>query len=412
MIGTPEEALATRRTVNAASRPLEGIRIVDFTFHAAGPFSMHMLAQLGAECIKVETNMRLDTFRRPHPVYGRLEPLTFEQVNANKRSITLNLKTPRGLDLAKRLIVISDLVAESMRPGVFAKLGLAYEDVVKIKPNIVMLSLSACGQTGPDSAFAGYAPLFGAWGGLGYLTGYPEGPPTEIRHVMDHSSGMMAALAAIGALYHLRATGEGQHVDVAAREVASAFVGEALVAAAAGDAPRRMGNDHETMVPHGLYPCSGEDAWVSIAVDAGPEWDALVALLGASIGSDPRFSTPQARLQNRAALDELVAAWTRLRSAGEAAAELQAHGVPACPSWNFEELAHDAHLRARGSLIDIVDRGKTRVAVGSVFHFSKSQAGVNSGTPALGEDNDYVFGDLLGLSEAERRELQDAEVIY
>ena len=165
----PSEQVATPTT---AMPPLRGVRVADFTLHAAGPFCAHMLALLGAECIKIETAGRLDIFRKPHPVYGRMGAATFDQVTSNKLSVQLNLKQPRGVELAKRLVAVSDIVAESFRPGVMDRLGLNYEALKAVKPDIVMVSVSASGQTGPERGYAGYAPLFGAAGGLGPLARY------------------------------------------------------------------------------------------------------------------------------------------------------------------------------------------------------------------------------------------------
>ena len=261
--------------------PLQGVRIADFTLHAAGPFCAHLLSLLGAECIKIETAERPDIFRKPHPVYGRMGAATFDQVASNKLSVQLNLKQPRGVELAKRLVAVSDIVAESFRPGVMERLGLSYEALKAVKPDIVMVSVSASGQTGPERGYAGYAPLFGAAGGLGTLTGYEDGPPTEIRHVMDHSTGLTAAMATLAAYLRKKRTGAGQHVDVAAREVACGFIGDALLQfAATGVAPRRTGNDAPQIAPHNVYPCAGEDAWVSIVVATDDEWRAFANAMG------------------------------------------------------------------------------------------------------------------------------------
>lgn len=394
--------------------PLSGLRVADFTLHAAGPFSTHLLSQLGAECIKIESAVRLDIFRKPHPVYGRMQAATFDQVSSNKLSITLNLKDPRGIELAKALVAKSDVVAESFRPGVMERLGLGYDVLRQLKPEIVMLSVSSCGQTGPDRAFAGYAPLFGAWGGLGFLTGYADGPPVEIRHIMDHSVGMSAAFAAIAAIWQQRSAGVGQHVDVAAREVASSFIGDALLRAAAGETPERSGNHHPAMAPHGVYPCEGRDSWVSIAVGSEREWQGLVrALRQPALTDEPRFATAEARHRHAPELDGIVTAWTRGLSRQDAAARLQEAGVPACPSMDPAELANDPHLRARGTLVERegVD-APPRVIVNTPFHFSRSSAGVKRWTPGLGQDNDYVYGELLGLSEAEQAELKRLKVIH
>lgn len=396
-------------------RPLAGIRIADFTVHAAGPFCTHMLSQLGAECIKVESALRPDIFRKPHPVYGRTGPASFDQVASNKLSVRINLKHPDGVALAKRLVATSDVAAESFRPGVMRRLGLGYADLKAAKPDLVMVSVSSSGQTGPDSHFAGYAPLFGAWGGLGYLTGYADGPPVEMRHVMDHSVGLNAAMATVAALHRRRRTGQGCHVDLAAREVASALVGDALVEAACGLEPRRTGNADRRLAPHGVYPTATHDRWLTIAVGTQAEWTALArAMDRPDLASDSRFASAEARRGNGAELDREIEAWSRARDADAAAVLLQARGVPAHVSWTTRDIVEDPHLRARGAIREVREPdGSRRAAVGVPIRFSRSpDVGISRGTPTLGEDEDYVFGELLGIDDAERSRLVDEHVIY
>ena len=392
-------------------KPLHGIRIADFTVHNAGPFCTHLLSQLGADVIKVESAMRPDAFRKPHPVYGRMGPATFDQVASTKRSVRINLKKPEGIALAKRLVAASDVAAESFRPGVMARLGLGYDVLRAQKPDLVMLSVSSSGQSGPDSHFAGYAPLFGAWGGLGELTGYADGPPVEIRHVMDHTVGMNAAVALMAALHRRRLTGEGCHVDVAAREVAASLVGEALLVAAAGGTVHRAGNDHAAMAPHGVYPAAGEDRWLTIAVADDGQWHALAAMIGCA---DPRFAKAAGRLEHRVEIDSAVAAWTRTQDANAAAERLQAAGIAAHASWTTPEIAADPHLRQRGAIVEVAEPdGTPRAAVGVPMRLSKcADIGIDRGTPKLGEDEDFVFGELLGIGRAERDALEAADVIF
>jgi crotonobetainyl-CoA:carnitine CoA-transferase CaiB-like acyl-CoA transferase len=395
-------------------KPLAGLRIADFTLHAAGPFCTHILSQLGAECIKVESAARPDIFRKPHPVYGRMGPASFDQVASNKLSVRINLKDARGIALAKKLVGVSDLVCESFRPGVMDRLGLGYTALSAVNPSIVMVSVSSSGQSGPDSHFAGYAPLFGAWGALGFLTGYEDGPPVEMRHVMDHSVGMNAAMAAVAAVYRLRRTGRSGHVDVSAREVACSLVGEALLYAAAGGVPARIGNDHLRMAPHGVFRTRDEDRWLTIAIRSDDEWYALAKLMSApALLADARFQTAAGRHQHRQALHGEIEQWTGTLEASEAERALQAIGVPAHLSCNMQDIARDPHLRVRGTVVDVDDaEGHQRAALRAPIRFSKSEVGMERGTPRLGEDEDYVFGDLLGLGREERQSLIDQRVIY
>ena len=398
-----------------AAKPLAGIRIADFTVHAAGPFCTHMLSQLGAECIKIESALRPDIFRKPHAVYGRAGPATFDQVASNKFSVRLNLKHPEGVALARRIVAASDVAAESFRAGVMERLGLGYKALRAVKDDIVMTSVSSSGQSGPDSHFAGYAPLFGAWGGLGYLSGYSDGPPMEMRHVMDHSVGMNAALATLAALHRRRRTGQGCHVDVAAREVASSLVGEALTAASAGVEVPRLGNMDPQHAPHGLYPTREEDRWLSIAVASDGQWHSFARLIGRpELARDPRFATAPDRVARRAELDRITTAWTEALEAEAAAKALQYVGIPAHVSWRASDIAADPHMAQRGAVVEVAETDDTRrKAVGFPARFSASGApGLDRGTPGLGAHEDYVYGELLGLGRAERSRLEEARVIY
>lgn len=395
--------------------PLAGVRIADFTIHAAGPFGTQLLGQLGAECIKIESKARLDAFRKPHAVYGRMTAATFDQVSVNKLSVRLNLKKPEGVELAKRLVSISDVAAESFRAGVMQRLGLGFEALREVKPDIILLSLSSCGQSGPDSHFAGYAPLFGAWGGLGWMTGYEDGPPVEMRHVMDHCAGIHAALATVAALHQRRRTGQAQYIDLAAREVASAMIGDALIQASLGITPQRTGNRHLSMAPHGVYPTRQADRWLTLAVRNDAEWQALVRELDhPAAAADARFATTEARLRNQDELDALVTQWLATLDADATAERLQRVGVCAHVSWSTQDIANDPHLRSRGATVEVSGPGiPPRLAVGAPARFSKTQeVGIRRLTPALGQDEDYVFGELLGLSSAQRADLERREIIF
>jgi crotonobetainyl-CoA:carnitine CoA-transferase CaiB-like acyl-CoA transferase len=397
-----------------ANTPLKGVRVADFTIHAAGPFGTQLLAQFGAECIKIESKTRPDAFRKPHAVYGRMTAATFDQVSVNKLSVRLNLKQPEAVAIAKRLVSISDVAAESFRAGVMNRLGLGFDALRSVKPDVILLSLSSCGQSGPDSHFAGYAPLFGAWGGLGSMTGYPDGPPVEMRHVMDHSAGIHAALATMAALLQRRRTGQAQHIDLAAREVASAMIGDALVQASLKQNAVRPGNAHLSMAPHGVYATAQPDRWLTIAVRNDEEWRALTRVLEHGAAADhPSFATNDARLRHRDELDHLVTQWLADADAERTAERLQRAGVCAHVSWTMQDIADDTHLRERGTTTQVSADGiEPRLAVGSPAKFSRTnEAGIHRLTPALGQDEEYVFGELLGLSASQRADLEQREII-
>lgn len=393
--------------------PLAGVRIADFTIHAAGPYCTHLLSQLGAECIKIESLTRPDAFRKPHAVYGRMTAATFDQVSANKLSVRLNLKQPEAVEIAKKIVVASDITAESFRPGVMKRLGLGFDSLCEVKNDLVMLSLSSSGQSGPDSHFAGYAPLFGAWGGLGWMSGYSDGPPVEMRHVMDHSAGVHAAVATIAALHQRRRTGEAQYVDLAAREVASAMIGDALILASLGITPQRPGNADLEMSPSGVYHTADADRWLTLAVRNDAEWNTLMRVIGNG-AADPRFATAVQRIAHRTEVDGLVTRWLSTCNASEAASQLQQAGVCAHVSWHMDDIAADAHMRERGSLTEVSAPGiPPRLAVGAPARFQRTdEVGIHRLTPTLGQDEDYVFGELLGMDSAQRRDLETREVIY
>lgn len=392
--------------------PLSGIRVADFTLHAAGPLCTHLLSQFGAECIKIESKVRPDVFRKPHSVYGRLTAATFDQVAANKLSVRLNLKKAEAVEVAKKIVAISDVTAESFRPGVMKRLGLDFETLKDCKPDIVMLSLSSCGQDGPDSHFAGYAPLFGAWGGLGWMSGYSDGPPVEMRHAMDHSAGLHATVATMAALHQRRLTGLAQHIDLAAREVASAMIGEVLVQVNAGQEPQRMGNADLRMSPHGVYLTNRPDRWLTLAIRTDAQWRVLQEVLGQKC-SNVAFDTVDGRIAHRELVDQLVCDWMREVDADLLASNLQEKGVSAHVSWDMQDVATDAHLLERQVLVPVSAPGvPDRLVVGSPARFSRdSDVGIRRLTPELGQDEEYVFGQLLGMSAAQRIELESREVI-
>ena len=403
-----------------ATGPLAGIRVADFSVHAAGPFAGLMLAEMGAQVIKVESSARLDITRRPHAMYGK-PPSSFEQINANKLSVCLNLKEPRAVELALRLVGVSELALENFRPGVMSRLGLGYEEMRAARPDIILVSLSSNGQGGPESNYAGYAPMFAALGGLGHLTGYADGPPVELRHAMDHTGGMLAAFAAVAALSAKQRTGLGQHVDVSVRDLASAFMGPELLDVAMNSRePLRQGNRDNGAAPQGVYQCAGDDEWVSISVGSEGEWKAFVAALDSpEWTADEKFGDAFRRWKNHDELDGLIEEWTSQRTAAEVTSALQSKGVAAFTSLSPLGLMQDEHLAARSVFPTVHNQsisgretGEKQRAVAPPWKLSRTPAAINRWTPELGQDNLDVFSGILGLPEEEVRELEKKHIIW
>ncbi len=395
--------------------PLAGVRVADFSVHAAGPFAGLMLAELGAQVIKIESSARLDITRRPHAMYGK-PPSSFEQINANKMSVCLNLKEPRAVELALELVAVSELALENFRPGVMQRLGLSYEAMKEVRPDIILVSLSSNGQTGPESKYAGYAPMFAALGGLGHLTGYADGPPVELRHAMDHTGGMLAAFAAVAALSARQRTGLGQHVDVSVRDLATAFIGPELLDVAMNSRePHRQGNRDQSAAPQGVYRCRGEDEWVSISVASEDEWQGFAAAIGSPAWAmGDQFGDVFRRWRRHDELDVLVEEWTLRHTADEATAKLQGQGVAAHPSLSPDAMMRDPHLQAREAfpMVHNSDTGEQQRAVTPPWRFSETPARIDGWTPDLGQHNLEVFSDILGLTPEEVHQLEESRVIW
>jgi benzylsuccinate CoA-transferase BbsF subunit len=390
--------------ISDVSKPkaaLTGVRVLDFTNLLAGPFPSLLLGFLGAEVIKVESNTRLDAARRPPYSLGDPDKSpVFNSVNLNKLSVQLNLKEPQAISLVHRLAAISDVVVENMRPGVMDRLGLGYSRLREINPTMIMAAISGAGSTGPESSYPGYAPAFSALGGLGHLTGYGDGPPAEMHDSIDCRIGSTALFALLTALFRRRRTGQGEFIDLSSREAIAMFSGEALMDYAMnGVVQERRGNREPGLSPHGCYRCLGDDRWLTLAVGNQEEWIALCQVTGnPQWADDPRFADALKRWDNQEELDQLIQTWTSTRDAGETAEMLQNAGIAAEVSLNGKELADDPHLHARKAW-DFVDHptlGHIQVP-SPPWKFSETPATIRTPGPLLGQHNDYVLGELLGV---------------
>lgn len=400
--------------------PLQGIRVIEFTSAWAGPYATCLLAFLGAQVIKVESRKRLDhsrvlAFSTGRDFTGPDESEVFNNLNLNKRSITLNLKKPRAVELAKKLVPFADVVMENMRPGVMPRLGLGYEVLSRIRPDLIYLSSSACGQTGPEREYVGYAPTFASLGGLSFLTGYEDWPPSNFMGAIDLRSATSAAVAMVAALCQRQRTGRGQYIDMASQETIAVLIGEALLDYIVNQRIQmRRGNEETGIAPHNCYRCKGEDQWISIAVTNKEEWRRLSDCMGRpDLARDERFVSAEKRFAHREALDEIINDWTRERDAYEVMEQLQKAGIAAAPSLSSEGLFKDPHLRERK-----VFRSVRHPVIGDnwvispPWTLSETPAEIHRHAPLLGEHNEYVFGQLLGMSREEIKKLEEEEVIF
>jgi len=381
-------------------KALQGLRVIDFTWVLAGPFATRILAEYGAEVIKVQSEVTMGATQ--HNLSGY-----FNTWNRNKLGIALSLSQPQGIEVAKRLIQISDVVVENFSPRVMENWGLDYPTLRKIKPDLIMLSLSGMGQTGPRRDYIAFGATIQALSGLTYLTTFPGRPPLGLGYsYADHIAGSMGALAILQALEYRQKTGEGQYIDLAELEAMSTLLGTAIldygvnhrVASPLGNRPA-----HRIAAPHGAYRCKGEDRWCAIAVFTKEEWQAFCQVLGyPSWTREKRFATPLDRWQNIDQLDPLVEEWTKERSAEEVMTLLQEVGIAAGVVQDAADLWQDPQLKARGFFVELDHPvlGRT-FSDGSPIKLSDTPAHFQQAAPLLGQHNEYVYRHLLGMSREE-----------
>jgi len=392
-------------------KPLEGYRLIDFGWNWAGPMVGQILGDMGAEVIKVESESRKDYMR----TIKFLQPF-FQNINRSKLSITVNIKHPKGLGLIKSLVKKSDLVLDNFSAGVMKKLGLGYEALRAVKENIIVLSMSMAGQTGTLNEMRGFAGNATSFGGLESLVGYPE---NGIAGLMmfgygDVTYAIQAIYASLAALYYREETGKGQFIDVSEIEAVASNLGEPVLdylwnRRRAGP----QGNQHRYFCPHGIYPCKGEDRWVSIVVGTEEEWEGLCkAINRLDLKEDIKFFDIRSRKRNEEELEKILIQWTKKHDPKEAVEILQREGVAGAPVYTIEERDADLHFRERNLFEEVnhPEYGKA-IIYNTPWRFDRLQGEI-SPTPSLGQHNDYVFKDLLGLSDIEINQLKEEKVIY
>lgn len=418
--------------------PLTGIRVVDLSRVFAMPYCGAYLADLGAEVIKIDTHHAafVDTTRTLNGPYPDNEPGedyynragTFQTLNRGKHSLTLDLRSDAALTVLKRLIGVSDVVLENFTPRVMRRFGLDYPNLKSHRPDLIMVSNTGYGQSGPWSDFGAMATALEPTHGTGAFMGYlepnadgrlvPGSVPNKIANsYTDFLASWTAQLAVLASLFHRARTGQGMWIDLAMYQVGVSFVGEGLLDYAYnGRRTRRLGNRHEFMSPHGCYPCQGTDQWVVIAVRDHVEWRAFCdAIQQPALALDSQFADPVTRHQHQDELDAIIGNWTSDKSSYDVTDLLQKRGVPAGPVLNAKQMLADPHLRTRGYFEPVEHTAESglghREYVGRGWKLSDAEIHIRKSAPLLGQDNHYVLSEVLGMGESEIEELQAASAI-
>jgi crotonobetainyl-CoA:carnitine CoA-transferase CaiB-like acyl-CoA transferase len=427
---------AADRAVRPRRGPLAGIRVADFCWMGVGSVATRLLADFGAEVIKIEDRIRIDTPRKL-PLYKDESPRNFgeEKIDLdpnkgglfnnycrNKLGVTINMRTPKGRDVAERLIRQSSIVSENFAPGVMERWGLTYERLDELRPEVIYARMSGYGHSGPHAGYRSYGPVVQAVSGLSYISGLPGREPSGWGlSYMDNQAAYYNSAALLFAIYRRNITGKGTEIDVSAIEAGVNLVGPVLLDVTVNghttlrpDFPAGNRLEYPNAAPHGVYPALGEDRWVAIAVFDDKQWDGLVAAMGSpEWAADACFATQPDRFSHQDALDEHVAAWTTLRDRHDVMELLQGHGVPAGAVQNAEDLnERDPQVAARDVFFEMDHPviGRARFE-GNPMKFSATATDNWRSAPLLGEDNAYVFKHIVGMDDEEYDALSAEGVI-
>jgi crotonobetainyl-CoA:carnitine CoA-transferase CaiB-like acyl-CoA transferase len=420
-----QDKVKGRRSGETSKLPLDGTRILDWSAYLAVPIATGLLADMGAQVIHMESCSYSDGNRiegvldnRPQPGFWN-HGAAFNSVNRNKLGITLELRRPEGRELFLELVKISDVVAENWSPRVTHNLALDYTNLKKVKPDIIMLSSSGYGHTGPYRDYVSVGFNTEPMSGLSSVTGYP-GRPARCRPAWpDDIVGVTAAFAILVALHYRQLTGKGQWIDQSQYETMVATLPEMVMEYVInGRIPKGIGNRDALIAPHGCYRCRGDDNWVVIGVCNDDEWHSLCQVMGkSSLVADSRFSDVARRQKNQDELDSIIDAWTVDKDKYDVMYKLQVAGVSAAPVLKNKELFLDPHLKARGFYKPVTHTTEweghkvIRPYPEVIWRMSKTPGGVRFGAPALGQNNEYVLRELLGKSEYEINELRREGII-
>jgi formyl-CoA transferase len=397
------------------SQALSGIRVIDMTHNQAGPACAQILGFLGADVIKLEEPKGGDVARINMRDKPDSDSLFFLVLNANKRSLTLNLKTEQGKALFRKVIEQSDVLLENFGPGALDRLGLGFSELSKINPRLIYATIKGFGTYGPYSGFKSFEPIAQAMGGAMSVTGFPENPPTfTFPAIGDSGTGMHMAIGILAALQQRHQTGKGQHVEVSMQDAVVNLIRVSLRDHQRTGKPMgRSGNQLGRTIPGTTYPCAPGGPNDYVYIFAQPQmWKPFLNVIGRpELADDPRYATPEARWESREVLNEIVSAWTRAHTKHEVMKLLGDAGVPCGACLDTGEVLSDPHLRARDMIVDVEypSRG-TYQTVGSPIKLSESPVTVQR-PPLLGEHTETLLGALCGLRPDEVKRLKEAGVV-
>ncbi len=403
--------------------PLQGTRVLDLGRLIAGPIAAQVLGDLGAEVIKIESPVGEPLRNVGGPVAPVLESAGDDrpynrrpwcnELNRGKLDVVLDLTQEAGTEVFKRLVRISDIVIDNFSPRVMKNFGLDYEALKREQENIIMISVSAFGATGPYNHRRGAGSNMDAASGLTFLSGYADGPPIRTgSYFCDFFSGLHAAFAAVTALHHRRHTGRGQYIDVAMREVDTTIVGDALIDYTMnGRAQKAAGNRHPSMAPHGCYPCTGDERWIAIAIGSEEEWQRLVDVMGGpDWAKEPQFTTSAKRLENQDVLDGRLSAWTATRDRDEVMMSLQQAGVAAGAVQNVKEVLDNPQVKHRQFYSEVFHPEMGQSLVRNLpWKMPRTPVSLERPAPVFAQDNQHVFQEILGMTPPEVERLYEAE---
>ncbi len=415
-----------------APQSLRGVRILDLTQVAVGPYATLLLASLGAEIVKVESNHRPDITRGPVLPAGEAQMkqypggdpgerpwnrgALYNQRNRSKLGITLDLSDQRGKSVFRRLVACCDALAENFRASVMERQGFGWDDLREINPRLVYLKLSSQGNSGPERDYGSLGSTLEQTAGLVSITGYRDSPPLMTNETFpDPVAGIVGAGALIAGLRQAVRTGQGQFIDCSQRELTIAILGESMMDYALnGRIETPIGNRHPQYAPQGVYPCRGDDAWIAISVENDAQWRGLVqAMDDPDWACDSLFAAAAGRMAGHDEIDAALATWTADKNKDELMHLLQRHGVPAGAVLTGLDLLADPQLNARSWWEELVptEVGAPHAFISPPWRMSGSPRQPSTPAPLLGEHNDRVYRDLLGLSDQEYSELQAAGVV-